>query len=344
MERAPMLREREAAGSIRDGHGDLHAAQIWVDHEIEFIDCIEFSSDYRCGDVALDLAFLAMDLDHYGRPDLEAALVEAYVQFSKDEAVRELLAFFKCYRAYVRAKVASITLDNAELGAEQHEAVASTARSYYRLAHDYAMSSLPERWLFVVMGLPGTGKSTLAEALADHWRLPLVSSDVERKRLAGVGEGEHRYAAFGEGLYSKDVSSRTYEALMERAAVALAGGSVVLDATFREPEHRRAAVDLAKRAGATAWLIECTAPTDVVRRRIEKRVAEGADPSDATWAVYERQRDEWVEVREVDDRHGVIVDTNSSAEDVLRRTLERVFGSEVEEDRKGGPAVSGGPS
>lgn len=325
----PVMRRRERETRVRDGHGDLHASHVWLDHLVQFIDCLEFSADYRYGDVALDLAFLAMDLDHFMRADLGAELVDAYVEFSKDVEISELLPFLKCYRAFVRAKVASLKLENAELDAVGRVAVEDEARSYYGLAHAYAMDSLPERWLFAVMGLSGTGKSTLAKALGDHWGLPVVSSDVERKRIAGLALDDHSRAVGGGGLYSHEMSERTYEALFDRAAEELRRGSVILDATFSDPRGHVEAGEVARRAGAQLWLIEITATDEVVRGRLEARANEGADASDATWDVYVRQRDSRDRAGapggDVSGAWRVSVDGDAAPDEVLRQALEGIF-------------------
>ncbi|MEX2598994.1 MAG: hypothetical protein WD533_04985, partial [Dehalococcoidia bacterium] len=177
---------RAAEGRVVDGHGDLHAGQICLADGVEFIDCLEFSPEYRRGDVAADLAFLAMDLDHFGRHDLSVVLVDAYIGESGDQGIRPLLDFFKCYRAHVRAKVTLLKAETAGLaGAKLAEAI-DEAKAYFTLARSYALAALPSPALYVAMGLPGTGKSTIAKALAERWGMPAWSSDIERKRLFGM--------------------------------------------------------------------------------------------------------------------------------------------------------------
>lgn len=137
-EKAALLESRVVTGHIRDGHGDLHAASICVEGDrLHLFDCIEFSPRYRCSDVAAEVAFLAMDLDHYGRPDLAAAFVEAYVRESGDRDLLGLVDFYKCYRAYVRGKVLSIRLNEVGLSPAQQMETAEQARSYFRLALAY---------------------------------------------------------------------------------------------------------------------------------------------------------------------------------------------------------------
>jgi aminoglycoside phosphotransferase family enzyme len=84
-EHAELLERRVAAGRVRDGHGDLHLASICVEgHRLHLFDCVEFAPRFRCADVAAEVAFLAMDLDHHARADLAHAFVDAHVQATGD--------------------------------------------------------------------------------------------------------------------------------------------------------------------------------------------------------------------------------------------------------------------
>jgi len=134
---APLFHKRIADGRIRDCHGDLHAAHICFHNGIYIYDCIEFNDRFRYCDVASEVAFLAMDLDHYGRTDLSHRFIGAYIDTSQDKELSQLLNFYKCYRAYVRGKVESFKLDDPHISAEEKERVLSVARSYFELAESY---------------------------------------------------------------------------------------------------------------------------------------------------------------------------------------------------------------
>ncbi|TET26461.1 MAG: hypothetical protein E3J67_01460 [Dehalococcoidia bacterium] len=134
---ASLFRRRVAEGRIRDCHGDLHAAHICFADDIYIYDCIEFNDRFRYCDVASEVAFLAMDLDHYRRPDLSATFITAYVDKSRDRGLLELLTFYKCYRAYVRGKVESFKLDDPHISEEEKKKVLATARGYFELAESY---------------------------------------------------------------------------------------------------------------------------------------------------------------------------------------------------------------
>ena len=132
-----LFQKRITNGRIRDCHGDLHAAHICFTNDIYIYDCIEFNDRFRYCDVASEIAFLAMDLDHYGRAGLSHSFVSAYVDGSQDNELLELLNFYKCYRAYVRGKVESFKLDDPHISAEEKTRVLAVARSYFELAQSY---------------------------------------------------------------------------------------------------------------------------------------------------------------------------------------------------------------
>jgi aminoglycoside phosphotransferase family enzyme len=132
-----LFRQRVAEGRIRDCHGDLHAAHICFTDGICIYDCIEFNDRFRYCDVASEIAFLAMDLDHYGRADLSRSFVNAYTGFSRDRELLRLLNFYKCYRAYVRGKVESFKLDDPYISAEEKVKTLAIARKYFELAEEY---------------------------------------------------------------------------------------------------------------------------------------------------------------------------------------------------------------
>jgi len=134
---ASLFRKRVADGKIRDCHGDLHAAHICFVDGICIYDCIEFNDRFRYCDVAAEIAFLAMDLDRYGRADLSQSFVNAYVDRSQDNELLELLNFYKCYFAYVRGKVESFKLDDPYIAGDEKKRVMATAMRYFELAESY---------------------------------------------------------------------------------------------------------------------------------------------------------------------------------------------------------------
>ncbi len=135
--KANFIHQRVAEGRIRDCHGDLHAAHICFTNGICIYDCIEFNDRFRYCDVASEVAFLAMDLDNYGRDDLSQSFVNAYIDKSRDKELLKLLDFYKCYRAYVRGKVESFQLDDPHISDEDKVKVKTRAQKYFGLADSY---------------------------------------------------------------------------------------------------------------------------------------------------------------------------------------------------------------
>lgn len=128
-----LFRKRMADGKVKDCHGDLHSGNIFLQDGMRIVDCIEFNRDFRCIDVASDIAFMAMDLDFFGKEDFSELFVKEYLARTHDEGARVLLNLYKCYRANVRAKVAAIEWTQAKnKGSEER------IRKYILLAERYA--------------------------------------------------------------------------------------------------------------------------------------------------------------------------------------------------------------
>ena len=134
-----LFEKRMKEGRIRDCHGDLHSAHICFIDSICIYDCIEFNDRFRYCDVASEIAFLAMDLDHHRHPDLSQHFIDAYVEKSQDEELLKLLDFYKCYRAYVRGKVESFKLDDPLILGEEKARALAMAKRYFQLAESYIL-------------------------------------------------------------------------------------------------------------------------------------------------------------------------------------------------------------
>ncbi len=127
------MEQRVKQSMVKDCHGDLHSGNIVLDGKPIIFDCIEFNTDFRCVDVASDMAFMAMDLDAHGRSDLAKLFEDEYLAKSHDVGAKKLLDFYKCYRANVRAKVAAIEWSYGKSPEAQERIV-----KYLKLAVKYA--------------------------------------------------------------------------------------------------------------------------------------------------------------------------------------------------------------
>jgi uncharacterized protein len=280
-----LLAERQAAGFVREGHGDLHLANVvLVDGKPLLFDCLEFNPALRHIDVMADLAFLFMDLQRHGLDAGAWRLVNAYAETTGDYAGLATLRYFAVYRAMVRAKVAL-------LRAEQHDADAWSAfERDLRLALTLAKPRVGPLQLILTSGVSGSGKSTLAQMLVESLGAIRVRSDVERKRLFGIAAGSRPTAEQAARLYGSGLTERTYARLQALAACLLdAGQHTIVDAAFLHRPERDRMRDVATAHGARSTLIECRAGVAVLRQRVSERMAKGDDPSDADLAVLERQ-------------------------------------------------------
>ena len=311
--------KRAKDGWIRDCHGDLHAQHICFHHGLSIFDCIEFSDRFRYSDTAAEAAFLAMDLEHSGRADLARLFVSAYAAESGDVDLHKLLVFYKCYRACVRGKVNNFKLDDPYIRASDRQESFSLAQGYFDLAAAYTR---PKPLLIIMMGFVGSGKTTMAKVLAGKLGAVYLSSDITRKKLAGIPLTEHRYHEPGGGIYSAEFTRRTYNMLYQEAAEALAGGyPVILDAAFLKRSERDAARLIAARSGADCCVLECRAGPEIVRSRLNMRLGQPV-VSDGTWDIYLKQQ-EWFEPPDISESGCVSVDTSGPLAQNVRRILER---------------------
>ena len=274
-----LLTQRAAEGWVRDVHGDLHAEHICFAPEgIEIFDCIEFSNELRCCDLASEIGFLVMDLCVRDGEALAEKLLAEYLSLMKDSELPKLLPFFACYRALVRAKVHALRLAgwNDE-----------TAR-YLRFARRFTWDPL-KPFLVMVCGLTGSGKSTLARELAERLGLPAVNSDIVRKQIASkVGR---ETAPLNQGIYSSAMTEKTYAKLLRHAEKQIrAGKGAILDATFTRREAREKIIRLAEKYRIPLAVIHCSAPGAIIGQRLHQRALAGTDISDGRWEIYIAQK------------------------------------------------------
>src|SRR5262249_20743816 len=130
------FKARVAAQRVRDGHGDLRLEHCYLDAtgNVEIIDCIEFNERFRYGDVAADIAFLAMDLTWHERPDLSEALLAFYASACDDHDLYGVVDFYESYRAFVRGKVSTMLEEDSSANHTARARAAAQARKYYLLA------------------------------------------------------------------------------------------------------------------------------------------------------------------------------------------------------------------
>jgi uncharacterized protein len=320
--RAALFQHRIDRGMARDGHGDLLAEDIFVlDDGVRILDCLAFDERLRCGDVLLDVAFLAMDLERLAGPAIAARWLDWYAEFAGEHHPSSLADHYIAYRALVRSKVGALR------AAQGDPAAAIEARAHLDQCLRHLVAAAP--LLVLVGGSPGTGKTTVAEHLATAQGLVLLSSDPLRKELAGIDPETRGAERINEGIYSPAQTRALYGELLDRAERLLSlGESVVLDASWTAAAVRAGARRVAEATSAELVEIRCVAPPEVVRERIVRRSATGRGASDATVEVAEHlslTADPWPEAVEFS-THMSLTAMRSAAGELSAHLRQRAVG------------------
>lgn len=256
---------------IRDCHGDLHLDHIHLTPKtLQIYDCIEFNDRFRYVDVANDIAFLAMDFDYQGHPELARYFVTTMAAALHDEGMPRLMDFYKCYRAYVRGKVESLhSIAHAAPEAERR-ASSARARHYFQLALQYVVAG-SQPLVVVVMGRIASGKSTLANALEPNsdgkpsFRIAFAKKWPDCRSMNAPRKTR-------ELSFTPQADGQTYEKLFAGAeAEVRAGRSVILDATLARRAHRDQLRERLQGQGITLRVLEAQADEATALQRLQAR-------------------------------------------------------------------------
>lgn len=268
-----LLRDRAAGGYVRNCHGDLHLGNIchWQGRLMLF-DCIEFNEPFRFVDVMYDVAFTMMDLEARGRADLANAFLNEYCERTEDWDGLRVLPLYLSRQTYVRAKVTSFLLNDPAIPQADRDRAATVAANYYRQAADYCRDRAGHLW--VMSGLSGSGKSTVAQHIARRHGGVRLRSDAVRKHLGGVPLDEKG----PQSLYSADMTAQTYGKLTDLGlTLAQAGYDVILDAKYDRVALRQPVLTGADQATLPVTIVHCDAPLEVLRDRLGQRQGDIAD-------------------------------------------------------------------
>jgi len=285
----PLLLKRKETAFVRESHGDMHMGNITLfKHRVTLFDCIEFNEDFRWIDVISDIAFLVMDFEAHDLPHYANRFLNLYLEQTGDYAGLKLLSFYKAYRAVVRAKIALFSQQSPDISDIQKMEFMRQYEQYINLAESY--SALPNRFLLIMNGVSGTGKSTIALRLVDRLGPIRLRSDVERKRLYGIATNEHPNPAEATLIYNENATQKTYNILTTLCAEILDSGlSVIIDATNLRQWQRDVIQTVANDRGVPVCIAFCEASMSVIQEWIQKRATEGVDASDADLNVVFKQ-------------------------------------------------------
>jgi predicted kinase len=299
---------------------------VYIDpsDELTILDCIEFNERFRFIDVCADIAFLSMDLTWNGRVDLSERFLATYAREADDYDLFSVIDFYESYRAFVRAKIATLIQANAELPWDVRTRAASDARRYFLLALAAIRRPVITPTLVAVGGIIASGKSTVARLIASELGAPVVDADRTRKHLVGVEPTSHANEAAWTGAYDPAFTERVYKEVLRRAQIVLESGrSVVIDASFRSTAMRRDAAALAATLHVPVQFVECRAPEPTCRARLVER-AKTETVSDGRLDVFDSFVARYEPMLELEARRHLVLDTSlpeASTMSALRRTL-----------------------
>lgn len=320
--KSDLFLKRKEQDLIKDCHGDLRLEHInFGCPDICIYDCIEFNDRFRYIDIASDIAFLAMDLDYNGYYGFSRYFLTDISTAMRDATAVRIMDFYKCYRAFVRGKVESIKALEPEVPQAEKALSQENAKSYFKLALRYAvLGSRPS--IIVTFGMIASGKSVLASMLGEELSSRVISSDYVRKEITGTPLTERKFEGYDRGIYTEDVTSKTYNEIISRGmGEADKNNTVILDASFSKRTWRELLISEAGRRGYEVLFVRTEAPQGVLRERLAKRESEEGVVSDARISIFERFAADFEEPLERDGRRYFRANTQQEPRDVLCNVL-----------------------
>ena len=313
-----LMQRRRQQGYVRECHGDLHLSNMTlINGKVTLFDCIEFNPKLRWIDVVSEVAFLVIDLLHFGYESYAFRLLNHYLQRSGDYDGLALLRYYLVYRALVCAKVSLLRHAQQQNDADFHRACLNYTE-FSNLAEHFTQVNPVA--LIITHGYSGSGKSTFAQQLAEKLGALQVRSDIERKRLFGYQAQEQTGSSLDSGLYTQEAGQKTYLRLAEIAkAVLQAGFSVIIDATFLKTEQRDLFRKLAAECGVPFAIIDFQASDEVLCDRLRQRQN---DASEATIEVLRQQQQSSQELST--EEQADLITINTESDNVLGRLLNAV--------------------
>lgn len=285
--------ERTKNGYVKDGHGDLRLEHIFFNGEkVGLMDCIEFNRRMRFNDVISDFVFLCTELDQIGEYDLSDAFLEGFLNIYSDDNSRRLINFYKCYRAFVRAKVTCFLLEEKGENWEGYKQKKNELDRLMDLSLAYAVNmESPKTLLFT--GIMGTGKSKNAKYFAKKYPAKLLSTDYYRKVSAGLNPENNVYDEFGKGLYSRENSEKLYKKLGKVAAKHRKSGRMtIIDGSFSKKDFLKI---FQNDNGLETIKLKFTADEDEIIRRLQKRSGK-TSVSDGRPEIFDKQLESYEDI------------------------------------------------
>lgn len=287
-----LLHLRKTQGFIRACHGDLHLGNIVMYRNKPLIfDCIEFNESFRWIDVFNDIAFLTMDLLEKNERPSAYYFINRYLEYTHDYHGVPLLPFYESYRAMVRAKVLSLQLEQLPPSSALIPKLQTQIAGFFNIAQSFTQEPSPT--LTITFGLSGSGKTLYTQQLLMQSGAIRLRSDICRKHLYGLNLDSLSSSKQKETIYASEGIRAVYQELKELAHTLLRSGfKVIIDATCLKRWQRALFIELAEKLDISVQILAFEAPLEILQNRIQHRLKEGLDVSEANEAVLMNQLNE----------------------------------------------------
>ncbi len=171
--------------------------------------------------------------------------------------------------------------------------------------------------IILFCGLPGVGKTRLANELAPLINAIVLSTDKIRKELISTP------------TYKKEEKALIYDVMLLMARYlhnAAMGVNCILDATFNTEQSREDARKKMRNviSAEQIYVVECICPEEIVINRLKARKG---DYSDADVEIYRRMKQLYEPVREYE-RH-VVIDTSQDPKTKAEEIKRYIFGEDL---------------
>ena len=318
------LLDRKRDGYIRSCHGDLHLGNITLLGKKPVIfDCIEFNEYFRWTDVMGDVGFLMMDFYDHLHPGLAIQFLNTYLTYTGDYASLTVLPYYFAYRAMVRGKIQLYNIYTIE--EDKKEKCYQKYLNYVILAHQYLKKRKP--FIILMHGFSGSGKSSLAQSLAQQLGAIIVRSDVERKRLFDLTPDARTKSQINGNIYLPEITRQTYARLENLAtSITTAFYPVIIDARFSQAEQRQIFIDLATKQQIQIFIIHCEADVNVLMQRVTEREQAAVDFSEANVKYLEHELKHHDPLTAEEQKFVITINTNigSDTEQVYKELSARL--------------------
>ena len=163
---------------------------------------------------------------------------------------------------------------------------------------------------FIVMrGYPGTGKSTVARAIATSLHAPLIDRDIIRQMAVDI---------FGD---LPRVGHFSYELMFALTREQLRLGlSVVVDTPLTYHTTYEQSKELAREFHTPMLVVHCVCPPEVQKRRLEGRKGKVSEFQITSWEEWEQ----WKPRFEDFDDGGCVIDTSNPLDDSLAKVMRTI--------------------